>query len=106
MIIGNYYFFKTLLKENIFLARVSISLDSFLFFFRYFFVKFRWGQSELPVFCDLLSPFCVYVDGILACKMLQAENMANTIDEALIFMHLSAIQTHLYSKELFNTAYC
>lgn len=60
---------------------------------------------EFPFFCDLLFSSCIYVEETLAYKILQAENMANTIDETLIFMHLSAIQIHLCGEELLNTAF-
>lgn len=61
--------------------------------------------GEHSLFCDLHFPLSVFLDRTWACKVLQAGNMANTTDEALIYVHLSAIQTHLCSEELVKVVF-
>lgn len=85
-------FLKILFKDNIFLTRGNISLN----FFKKNCVE---DDQRTHIFCDLQ---CLH--GTLACKILQAGNMADTIDEALILLHLSAIQSHLCNEEHFNIA--
>lgn len=61
--------------------------------------------GDLSLFCGLHFPLSVFVDRTRTCKVLQAGNMANTTDEALVYVHLSATQTHLCSEELINVVF-
>lgn len=102
--LGIIIFFEALLKDNVFFHQSEHILKKKQKN-KQKLGKLCWEWPENSHFLSSSVPFSVYVDETLACKILQAGNMANAIDEALIFVHLSAIQTHLHSEELFNVAF-